>query len=124
MTNLTVPIKPSRRIRALAALAVLAVILLPLLALAQSTKIENPILSQTFQQVVNRVVAFANSIVAPLSTLMVLIAGYLYMTGGGDPEKLKTAHRVIIWSLVGIAIVLLANSAEVIIRELLGGPKP
>lgn len=80
--------------------------------------IVNP-LSGTFCDIIQRIVNFANALLAPLSTLMVLIAGFLYMTGGGDPEKLKKAHRVLIYALIGIAIVLLANSAEVIIRDVL-----
>lgn len=97
-------------------------LLLPALIAAAAT-LEDPLKGKAFQDIINSVVKFANSILAPLSTLMVLIAGFLYMTGGGNPEKIKTAHKVLIWALVGIGIVLLANSAEVIIRSVLGVKK-
>ena len=89
---------------------------------AQGIEIKNPLKSTSFQQIVCSVVRFANSLLAPLSTLMVLIGGFFYMTGGENPEKIKTAHKIIIWALVGIAVVLLANSAAIIVKELLGGP--
>lgn len=91
--------------------------------IAAAAGLEDPLKGKTFQQIITSVVSFANSLLAPLSTLMVLIAGFLYMTGGGNPEKIKTAHKVLIWALVGIGIVLLANSAEVIIRGILGVSK-
>lgn len=87
--------------------------------LANAEEIPNPIGSKTFQQVIERLVDFANLLLAPLSTFMVLLAGFFYMTGGGNPEKIKTAHKTLVWALVGIAIVLLANSASFIIKEVL-----
>src|SRR3989338_7853503 len=87
---------------------------------AWAIEIEDPLgKGANFNTIINNLVRFANSILAPLSTLMILIAGFLYMTGGGIPEKIKTAHKVLIWALVGIGIVLLANGAEAIIRSIL-----
>lgn len=103
--------------------AVVSILLTLLLAwTASSREITNP-LPGTFCEIIQRVVNFANALLAPLSTFMVLVAGFLYMTGGGDPEKVKTAHKVLIYALIGIAIVLLANSAEVIIRDVLQTPR-
>lgn len=102
--------------RAVAALSVAAA---PLAALAVT--IENPLgEGATFSTVINSIVRYANSLLAPLSALMVLIAGFLYMTGGGSPERLKAAHKTMIWALVGIGIVLLANSTSLIVKQLLG----
>lgn len=91
---------------------------------ADKSTIDDPLgQGATFNKIINNVVRFANSLLAPLSTLMVLIAGFYYMTGGGNPERVKTAHKILTWALIGIAIVLLANSAEVIIRSVIGVKK-
>lgn len=105
-----------------APLLILAGLLLNTAANAAVT-IQDPLRGRTFQDLIQSVVEFANSLLAPLSALMVLIAGFMYMTGGGNPERIKTAHKVLIWALVGIGIVLLANIAEAIIRDVLGIPK-
>lgn len=89
-------------------------------ALAFAATIQDPLGGKTFQDLITNVTRFANSLLAPLSALMILIAGFLYMTGGGNPEKIKTAHKMLIWALVGIGIVLLANAAGAIIRGILG----
>lgn len=86
---------------------------------AWAAAIENPIATNDFKAIVTRITDFALTILGPLSAIMVLIAGALYMTGGGNPEKIKRAHKVLIWALVGIAIVLLAKSAEILIRQVI-----
>ena len=91
---------------------------------ADKNAIENPLgQGATFESIIKNVTKFANYLLTPLSTLMILIAGFYYMTGGGNPEKVKKAHMILTWALIGIAIVLLANSAEVIIRSVLGVKK-
>lgn len=93
-------------------------------ALAQNAP--NPIVNPlgegaTFDTIIRNITKFANSLLAPLSALMVLIAGFLYLTAGGNQEKVKLAHRTIIWALVGIGLVILANSARIIITQVLTG---
>ena len=83
--------------------------------------ITSPIQSTSFEQIVDSFVKYANMLLIPLSTLMVLIAGFFYMTAGGNPEKIKTAHRTLTWAVIGIALVLLAQTAQLIIKSALGG---
>lgn len=84
--------------------------------------IDNPLGEKaTFSTIIENITKFANSLLAPLSTLMVLIAGFLYLTAGGNPEKVKLAHKTLIWALVGIGLVILANSVRIIIEQVLTG---
>ena len=100
----------------------LLVITAPVAIAADDTfKIVNPLGDKTtFSDIITRITGFANDILAPLATIMVLVAGFLYMTAGGDPEKLRKAHKTLIWALVGIAIVILSNGAETVIKSVLG----
>lgn len=87
-------------------------------------EIRNPITSQTFQAVVEGITKWATAIAVPLSTLMVLISAYLYMFSAGDPKKLDTARKALTWALVGFAIVLIAQSAAALIKNILGVTDP
>lgn len=99
--------------------AVITLCLLPLITFAQG--IPNPLgEGTTISTIIQRLVSFAQSLLAPLSVIAVLLAGLFYMTSGGNPEKLKRAHRTLVWAVIGIAIVLLAATAESIIRTSLG----
>ncbi|MDD3480924.1 MAG: pilin [Patescibacteria group bacterium] len=37
--------------------------------------------------------------------LFIIYAGFLYMTAGGDPEKLTKAKKTLLWAIVGAIIV-------------------
>lgn len=90
-------------------------------AAAQGTPITNPLgEGATFAKLLGRIIGFANSLLAPLSTIMVLIGGLLYITAGGNQERLTSARKTLLWALVGIAIVLLSSSACIIISNVLG----
>lgn len=89
---------------------------------AEAINIKNPLgEGATFDTIIKNITKFANSLLAPLSALMMLIAGFLYLTAGGNQEKIKLAHKTIIWALVGIGLVILANSARIIIEQVLTG---
>lgn len=100
----------------------MALLAVAALAYAQQNPnaITNPIGSNTFQEAIKRVTTWAAAIAVPLTTLMVLIAGLLYMTAGGDPEKIKRAHKALTWAAVGFAVVLFSTVAYLLIQNFLG----
>lgn len=89
--------------------------------LARAQTIPNPLgEGTTLMDVIDRFVDYALVLLTPLSVIMVLLTGYFYMTAGGNEEKVKRAHKTLIWTVIGIAIVLLAKSAQLIIKQTLG----
>lgn len=55
-------------------------------------------------------------IVGIAAVVMLIIAGLMYTVSGGDPDRLKTAKNMIIYSMVGIVI---AFAGQAIIRFVL-----
>ncbi len=55
-------------------------------------------------------------IIAPA---MYLWAGFQYLISGGDNKKIESAKKTIIWTTVGIIIILIAGSITSIVRSLL-----
>jgi len=53
--------------------------------------------------------------------IMVIVAAYFFLTSGGDPEKVRTAKRIIFWTFIGLIIVLLGKGIVAIIKQVLGG---
>jgi hypothetical protein len=47
-------------------------------------------------------------IIGVLSFAMLVYAAILLITASGEPEKVKTGRRAIVWGLVGLAVALLA----------------
>lgn len=87
---------------------------------AAANDIQNPIGAENFEAVIQNVTGWAAAIAAPLTALMVLVAGVLYMTSGGSADRVKRAHQALIWALAGFAVTLFSTVAYALITNLLG----
>jgi hypothetical protein len=45
--------------------------------------------------------------------------GFYFLTSGGDPEKIRTAKKIITYALIGLLIVLLASALIFVIKLVL-----
>ncbi len=65
-----------------------------------------------------------NLVVWPLFTGLVIImfiwAGFLFLTGRGDPTKTETARKAVIWAVAGIIVAIIGFSAYAFIKNILG----
>lgn len=55
-----------------------------------------------------------------LIIIMVVWAGFLYLTARGEPSKVTAANKALIWAVVGVAVGLLANTISGIVAWLVG----
>jgi len=55
-----------------------------------------------------------------ISSIMVLVAAYMYVTAGGDSEKVSKAHKTILYAAIGVAAALLAKAFPVVIASIFG----
>ncbi|MBI4132765.1 MAG: hypothetical protein HY473_01540 [Candidatus Sungbacteria bacterium] len=67
------------------------------------------------------VVQIFGTVVLLVAVAMLLYSGFLFITGGGNPEAIGKARNILIFSLVGLAIALLAINAAAIVGNLVGG---
>lgn len=56
-------------------------------------------------------------IAGALALLMVILAGFKYITSGGDPQAVAKAKNTLVYSIIGLAVCILA---EVIVNFVLG----
>jgi hypothetical protein len=52
--------------------------------------------------------------------IMLLWAGFLFVTAQGDPGKIGTAKKTALWAVVGIVVGIFAYSAYSIVARVLG----
>ena len=55
-----------------------------------------------------------------LAVIFIIIAGFKYLTAAGDPEKVKAAGTMLIYTAVAIGVALLARAVPLIIGSFLG----
>jgi len=105
----------------IALLAILAFSLL-LISISSAIDIENPIASTSdIYTLVIKILDFLIILAIPLTAILVIYAGLLYITSAGNEEKVKTAQKALIWALVGFAVVLIAKGIPQLIIDFLQG---
>ena len=81
-----------------------------------------PITPSTWiQEILNRLLT---TIIWPIlftvSLLMFIYAGFQFLTAKGEPAKIASAQKAVIWACVGIAVAMAGFSATKIIQGILG----
>jgi len=65
------------------------------------------------EAIIQRLIGYARNIGGPIAIVMFLYGGFLLSTS--QPEKIKTAYKIFLWTSVAIAIIALASSIEAIV---------
>ncbi len=94
--------------------------LVPTMGLAQVT-IENPIASNTFGELIKAIHSFIFNLAIVVAPLMIIIGGFVFITSSGDPKKIKQGSDIIMYTLIGFAIILLSGAIVSAIEGVLQG---
>ena len=85
-----------------------------------SINIPNPINATSFEALIGSITNFIFVVCLALSSLMIVIAGYYFITSSGDPKKVDTAKKIILYTLIGLGIIFFAKAAVSILKAVLG----
>jgi len=83
-------------------------------------KIENPLAADTFEEVLDRLINFIFWVGITVAPVMLIIAGFMLVTALGDPKRVETAKKMILYTLIGLAIVILAKGLIAVLKSILG----
>lgn len=96
----------------------LGALLISVPAFAQG--LETPMKADSLTGALGSVSKWAFALASPLAILMAIWAAVLFITAGGDPGKIKQGRDALQWAVIGLAVVLLANSLVGIVQTKLG----
>ncbi|PIT93370.1 MAG: hypothetical protein COU06_00155 [Candidatus Harrisonbacteria bacterium CG10_big_fil_rev_8_21_14_0_10_38_8] len=97
----------------------------PVVALAQSINIPASEVPQGitsfggFLDVFATLISWIFTLLLVIAVIMILYAAFLYLTGGGNDDKIKKAHSTIIYAVIAIAVAFLAQGISFVVAELL-----
>ncbi|MDP3052778.1 MAG: hypothetical protein Q8N22_02380 [bacterium] len=84
--------------------------------------IPNPLGVESISQIINSIAYSLSVYIAPpIVTIMILFAAFKILTAGDNPENIKSAQQMILWTCVGYGIILISWGITSIIQQLLGG---
>ncbi len=91
--------------------------IIPALALVPIEFI-NPLRYAEFEEIVEGVIDFIFDITIVVAPILALIAGFFFLTAAGNPEQLKKARDILIYTAIGLVVVIFARGLIGIIEHL------
>jgi len=67
-----------------------------------------------------RVINFVFGFLLAVVVLMILVAGYMFVTGGGNPESIAKARNLLMYALIGLAIAVIARGLVALVGRIIG----
>ncbi len=81
----------------------------------------DPFGNQTIFDIIQKIIGYLIQIGAPILAVMVIYGGFLILTAGDSPEKVKSGKDVILWAVVGYTIVLCSWGVIYIMGQIITG---
>jgi len=85
-----------------------------------AVEFQNPLEYETFGELIDAIIKYIFYIAVVVTPLMIIIGAFYILTAAGDPKKIGTGKNVIIYTLIGLAIILLARGLIAMIESLIG----
>lgn len=83
-------------------------------------QIPNPLGStDSFTKLLLNIISGVGMVIASLGTIMIVVAGILYLSSAGSPERMTTAKKALFYAIIGIALGITAKTIADIIVDIL-----
>ncbi len=82
-----------------------------------STGLENPLSTNSVEGLMTLLMDIVVRIGAVVSVFALIYVGYLFVEAMGKPEKIKTARKAFLYTVIGIAILVGAKVITVLIEN-------
>ncbi len=82
-----------------------------------------PIITHPDQLVglLSSILGYVWTILGILVVLMFLYAGFMFITAAGNDDKISQARKMVMWSIVGIVVMLMAGGVMLLLENFLRG---
>lgn len=80
----------------------------------------NPLAVNSISAIVDKIVNFLLVLAGPIAVLMLVYAGYLFIVGGTKEENIKKARSIILYVVIGIAVLVLSKAIVYVTCNALG----
>lgn len=71
-------------------------------------------------RVIENIARFMSTLLIAVSVIVIIVAGFIYLTAGDDEKKVTTATQTLTYAIVGIVVGLVAFSIPPLIKAILG----
>ena len=82
--------------------------------------ITNPIGAQDLADVIKTITDAIRNLSIPVAVVMILWAGFNYLTAAGNPAKIQKAGKILLYTAIGLAIVFIGGGFVDLIKSVIG----
>ena len=83
-------------------------------------EITNPIEYDTIAELIEAIINFIWLLGIVAAPLVIIIGGFMLLTSGGNPNRLEQARKVMLYGIIGFAIILTVKGLIALIKGVLG----
>lgn len=88
--------------------------------LAETQRLNNPIKSETFSDLITAIIDFVLILATPILVIAIIIVGFQFVWAQGKPEKLKNAKSNLWYTLLGAAIIIGVKLIQAVLEGTVG----
>lgn len=85
------------------------------------TTIVNPLKWGSIEEIIKGIADIIYYLAIPITVLMTIISGVMFMFSKGDPQQLDRARKTLIYAAIGLLIIALSKAIASFITTLIGG---
>jgi len=71
--------------------------------------IPNPLGENSILPLINNIINWMFTFAIPIAVIMLMYAGFLYITSSGNKKQVEQAGKILMYALVGLAVIILAK---------------
>ena len=75
---------------------------------------------ESFLDVVDNIVDWIFVIVLIGAVIFIVLAGWQFISGGGDPQALSQARNKLLWAAIGVMVAVLARGLVTAVKNIIG----
>ena len=72
-------------------------------------QIQNPLQAQSIAQLFTSIIEIVMVFAIPIIVFFIVYAGFMYVTARGNVEKIQTAHKALLYAIIGALLIIGAN---------------
>lgn len=77
---------------------------------------------QNFPQLITKVTAYIFDIIGALAVLMIVVAGIMLVTSGGNLGQVEKGKKTLLYAIIGAAIALAGTGLIALVKAIIGAP--
>jgi len=80
----------------------------------------NPIAAGSFEEILGTITNFLFTLAIVVAPLMIIYAGFLFVTAAGNSDQITKARNLILWTVVGVGIIMFSRVLASLIQSIFG----